>query len=116
MNYGRHYNDEDMDMYYRMQLTIDQIEYILGYEYIDAKTIVYEIPIGIYELTQLMYPKDLEVKADEKYMKTFLTRKCVIIFNSDLNEVLGFTNKRHKPGTHLSDGIANKTNFDKAFV
>ena len=30
MNYGRHYNDEDIDMYYKMQLTIDEIEYILG--------------------------------------------------------------------------------------
>ena len=31
-------------MYDRMQLTIDEIESFLGYEYIDAKTRDYEIP------------------------------------------------------------------------
>ena len=53
MNYGRHYNDENNDMYYRMQLIIDAIEFILGYEYIDTKTRDYEIPPGIYELSDI---------------------------------------------------------------
>ena len=59
MNYGRHYFDEDFDMYYRMQLTIDEIEYTLGYENIDGKTIEYEIAPGIYGLADLnaAFPK-----------------------------------------------------------
>ena len=64
MNYGRHYEDEDLDMYLWMQLTIDENEYFLGYEFIDAKTIDYEIKPGIYEQTDLnaAFPKNLEVK------------------------------------------------------
>ena len=55
-----------------MQLTIDEIDYILGYEHIDAKTMDYEIPPGIYELTELnkVFPKTLEVETDEKFLKT----------------------------------------------
>ena len=77
MKYGRHYNDEDIDMYYRMQLNIDEFEHISGSEYIHAKIKDYDTPPGIYELTDLntIFPKDLEVKADENFMKTTLTAK-----------------------------------------
>ena len=34
MNYGRQYNDEDFDMYFRMQLTNKEIESILGYVFL----------------------------------------------------------------------------------
>ena len=53
-----------------MQLTINEIEYILGYEYIDAETVDYEKPLGIYELSDLnndlgICHSDFEQKADE---------------------------------------------------
>ena len=50
MNYGRHYKDEDLDIYYRMQLTTKEFAYILGYIYVDPKTINYDIHPGINEL------------------------------------------------------------------
>ena len=118
MNYGRHYNDEDLDMYCRIQLTIDEVEYILGYKNIDVKTIVYEIQPGIHELIDLntALPENLKVKADEKFMKTVLTTKDDENFNSDLNEILGFTNKEYKAGTHLSEKVINITSVDKLHV
>ena len=53
MNYRRHSNDEDLHMYYRKQLTSKEIEYLLGYIFIDPKTINYEIPSRIYELNDI---------------------------------------------------------------
>ena len=52
IKYGRKLISEDkyillkreyIDMLYRMELTTDEIEYILGFEYIEPKTINYEI-------------------------------------------------------------------------
>ena len=108
LNYGCHYKDEDIDTFYRMQVTIVEIEYILGYEYSDAETIDYEIKPGIYELTDLnaVFPRSVRIKADGQFMKSFLITKDDLIFNSDLNEVLGFTNQRY--GTHLKEKDINK--------
>ena len=33
-NYGRHYNDEDIEIFYKVQLTFEEIGYILDYAYI----------------------------------------------------------------------------------
>ena len=63
MKYDCHYNDEYLDMYCRTQLTIDEVEHLLGYEYIDAKTIDYEKPPGLYDLSDIntAFPTNLEV-------------------------------------------------------
>ena len=45
--------EEQIDMMFRMQLTIEEIEDILGFVYIEPKTVIYEIPLGIYELTEI---------------------------------------------------------------
>ena len=56
INYGRKVKAEDnkyilveyeyVDMLYRMELTTEEIEYILDFQYIEAKTINYEIKPG----------------------------------------------------------------------
>ena len=77
MNYGRHYNDEDLDMFYRKHLRIDELDYIYVYVFMYAKAMDYEIKPCIYELTDLntVSPEDLEIKADVKFMKTISTTK-----------------------------------------
>ena len=49
-------------------------------------------------------------------MKTILTTKYDIIFNSDLVEVLGFTNKKYNAGTHLSEKVLDKNSVDKVLL
>ena len=46
-------------------------------------------------------------------MITILTTKYDKISNSDLNEVLGFTNKIYEAGMHLSETIININSVDK---
>ena len=41
-------------MVYRMQLTTEEIEYILDFQYIEAETINYEINPGIYEFNEIV--------------------------------------------------------------
>ena len=107
---------EYIDMLYRMELTTDEIEYILGFEYIKSETINYEIKPGIYEFHEIVDAfalkiaehtckdcKDLgislKIKADKKSMKTILETSHELIFNSDLNKVFGFTKKQYSPWT-----------------
>ena len=106
---------EYIDMLYRMQLTTEEIEYILDFEYIEAETINYEIKPGIYEFNEIVNAfskqiaehtcKDcrdlglsLKIKADKKSMKTILETSHELIFNSDLNKLFGFTKKQYSPG------------------
>ena len=49
-------------------------------------------------------------------MKTNLTTKYDIFFNSDLNELLGLTNKKYKAGTHLSEKVTNLKSVDKVHL
>ena len=64
MNYGRPYNDEDLDINYRIQLSIEEKEFISGYEHFEAKTTDYELNPGIYELTKRneIFPSNLQSK------------------------------------------------------
>ena len=105
-------------MYYRMQLTIDEIEYILGYDYIDAKTIYFEIKHGFFELAVLnaALTKNLEVEANEKFVKTVLTTKYYIIFNTDPIEVLDFTIKSFEAATHLGEKNMDENSVDKVHL
>ena len=95
-----------------------KLNIFLGYEYIDAKTIDYEIKPSVYELTDLnaVFLKYLEVKADEKFMKSILTTKYDLIFDFHLIEVLGFTNKRYNAGTQLSEKVININSVDKVHL
>ena len=116
INYGRNMVSEDnyvllkreyIDMLYRMKLTTEEIEYILGCEYIESETINYEIKPGIYEFHEIVDAFvlkiaehqskiehtckeniSLKIKADKKSMKTNLETSHELIFNSDLNKVL----------------------------
>ena len=49
-------------------------------------------------------------------MKTISTTKYDKIFNSDLIEVLGSTNKKYEGGMHLGEKVANIKNFDKVHL
>ena len=49
-------------------------------------------------------------------MKTILTTKYVQISNSDLNEVLGFPNKKYRAGTHLTEKVLNISTVDKVHL
>ena len=49
LNCERQYNDENLDMYYRMQLTSKENESIFGFFFVDPKTKKIEIPPRIYE-------------------------------------------------------------------
>ena len=82
---------------------------------IEPKTINDEMPPGKYELIDInnAFKGSVELKLDEKIMKTFLTTHHEIIFNSELNEVFGFVKKKYPAGTHSSGRPANITTFDK---
>ena len=41
-------------MLYRMELTTEEIEYILDFQYIEPETINYEIKPGIYEFHEIV--------------------------------------------------------------
>ena len=58
-----------------MHLTGKKIEYLLGYFYVDPKTVKYEILRGIYERNDIKnaFKGSVELKADDKTMKTILT-------------------------------------------
>ena len=124
---------EYVDMLYRMELTTEEIEYILDFQYIEAKTINYEIKPGIYEFNEIVNAfalkiaehtckdcKDLglslKIKADKKSMKTILETSHELIFNSDLNKLFGFTKKRYSPGSHISEKVINIMSIDKVHL
>ena len=97
MNYGQHYRDEDLYMYYRMELTIIKSEYILGQIHIDPKTMNSEIPPKTTELNDINNALERSVgfRVDKKTMKTNLTTGFEIIFKVEWYEILGFTKKKH---------------------
>ena len=124
---------EYFDMIYRMELTTEEIEYILGFEYIEAKTINYEINPGIYKFNEIVNAfalkisehkykdgKDLsislKIKADKKSKKTILETSHEIIFNSDLNKIFGFTKKQYSSGYHISERVINIMSIDKVHL
>ena len=73
MIYGQHYNDEDLDMYYRMHLTTKENEFILGYNYNNQKQHNSEIPPRIYEINDINNSSkgSVELKFNEKAIQTF---------------------------------------------
>ena len=65
MSYDRQYKDEDLNLYYRVQLTEDENEFILGNKNIERKAIKYEIsPANKKKDIISVYPINLEVELD----------------------------------------------------
>ena len=96
-----------------MQLTTKEIDHFVGFIQIEPNTITFERPPGIYELISInnAFKKSVEVKADEKTMKTILTAEHEIIFNSELNDVVGFTKKKCSAGTYPGGNHTNIINI-----
>ena len=88
-----------------------------------------EIPPGAYELVDInnaiqqeiinscgsLLDSDfkINIEADTKLMKSVLTTSYSIYFNSELNTLLGFTNKGYSSGTHKSEKPVMITTTDK---
>ena len=93
-----------------------------------------ELPPGAYELVDInnaiqqklidfctFIPGDsptfkLNIEADTKSMKSVLTTASGIYFNSELNKLLGFTNKEYPAGTHISEKPVMITTTDKVHL
>ena len=89
-----------------------------------------EIPPGAYELIDINNTiqqklinscgssSDLKfnIKADTISMKSVLTTSFSIYFNSELNTLLGFTNKGYSAGTHKSEKPVMITTTDKVHL
>ena len=93
-----------------------------------------ELPPGAYELVDInnaiqqklfdcctFIPGDsptfkLNIEADTISMKSVLTTASGIYFNSELNKLLGFTNKEYPAGTHISEKPVMITTTDKVHL
>ena len=91
-----------------------------------------EIPPGAYELIDInnviqqelinscgsLLNSDLKIniEADTISMKSVLTTSYSIYFNSELNTLLGFTNKGYSSGTHISEKPVKITTTDKVHL
>ena len=91
-----------------------------------------EIPPGAYELIDINNaiqqehinscssgpdPKfKINIEADTISMKSVLTTSYSIYFNSELNTLLGFTNKGYSAGTHISEKPVMITTTDKVHL
>ena len=58
----------------------------------------------------------LNIDADTISMKSVLTTASGIYFNSELNKLLGFTNKEYPAGTHISEKPVMITTTDKVHL
>ena len=58
----------------------------------------------------------LNIEADTIPMKSVLTTVSGIYFNSELNKLLGFTNKEYPAGTHISEKPVMITTTDKVHL
>ena len=91
-----------------------------------------EIPPGAYELIDINNtiqqelinscssgpdPKfKINIEADTISMKSVLTTSYSIYFNSELNTLLGFTNKGYSEGIHISEKPVMITTTDKVHL
>ena len=91
-----------------------------------------EIPPGAYELidinnaiqqevinscsSSLNPDLKINIEADTISMKSVLTTSYSIYFNSELNTLLGFTNKGYSAGTHISEKPVMITTTDKVHL
>ena len=124
----------------------NELEKIIGQinEYIEDKTNILdlygigsvsnclgiEIPPGAYELNDISNTIQQEfinswgfysdfkfnIEADTMSMKSVLTTSYSIYFNSELNTLLGFTNKGYTAGTHISEKPVMITTTDKVHL
>ena len=89
-----------------------------------------EIPPGAYEINDISNTIQQEfinscgfysdfkfnIEADTISMKSVLTTSYSIYFNSELNTLLGFTNKGYTTGTHISEKPVMITTTDKVHL
>ena len=91
-----------------------------------------EIPPGAYELIDInnairqeliiscgsLLDSDfkINIEADTRSMKSVLTTSYSIYFNSELNTLLGFTNKGYPAGTHISEKPVMIATTDKVHL
>ena len=91
-----------------------------------------EIPPGAYELIDInntIQPElnnscssrldsifKINIEADIISMKSVLTTSYSIYFDSELNTLLGFTNKGYSAGTHISEKLVMITTTDKVHL
>ena len=82
-------------MFYGMQSTCRENEFLLGKFYIDPQTKNYETLPGFYELnnTKNAFKGKVELTADEKTMEITLPTQHDLIFTSELKEVFGLYQK-----------------------
>ena len=109
------YNEEDLDVYYRVQLTSKKLEYILVHTFDEPQTKFYETSPRITQLTYKnnAFKETFKFEAAEKIMKTIWTTHQEKILNLELDDVLVFTKKNYPVGTELSRKSTNKTKIDK---
>ena len=115
MNSRRLYNEEDYDMYYRSHITGKKIDYILGFIFVDAKTINYKRLPGSSDWNDSNNASkgSVELETDEKPLKTFSTTHHEINFNSEKTKVLGFTKKKYPVRTRSGEKPTNIAKIDK---
>ena len=115
VNRVRHHRVGGLDMFYRTQLTTKGNEYNSSHMYVEPVTKIYEKPPGTYKRNDKnkAFKKGVERKADEKAVKTFLTKPFEKTFNSEMNEILVFTNIKNLVGSSLSEKPRNSTLIDE---
>ena len=131
------YHDLD-DLFYKIQLTYDEIIDILDINYIPAERTGYTIPVGVYEVSDIdlmlksLLPIDVKVSnnIDDMRIKSNLKKNQTLIFTiiSFFFNLLGFTQSRQGPlndiegfhqilaGSYKSDRPINITGIDKGHL
>ena len=93
--------------------------------FIENKKLTITLNPGVYELVEINnsinqilnnFPAQITIKADTISMKSLLTTTHPIVFNSELNYLLGFTEKYYGIGTHRSEKPIMITPVDKVHL
>ena len=87
--------------------TIKQIITDSGYELDDKSKFKKDLTV---------FSIEFNIKPDTKSMKSVLTTSNPSHFNSELNKVLGFTQRDYPPGTHTSEKPVMITTTDKVHL
>ena len=113
---GRHYKDEDLDKYCRMQQTSKENYFRLNFYW--PKDNYLEKPPGIFDLNDSKNDFQWSVKfeAVEKIVENILETQHETTFKSKLNEILGFAKKRSSAGTQLSGILTIMVNIGRVHL
>ena len=103
----------------RIGSVTDSIEIELppgAYELVDINNTIQQELIKCCTLPGGSSDFKLNIEADTISMKSVLTTVSGIYFNSELNKLLGFTNKEYPAGTHISEKPVMITTTDKVHL